>query len=406
MKELEDRGGFLEGESPLDAGESPAGEEIRESGDRVMVLPVNEDSRKITQTLSNETSLKILELLGKKSMSATDIAEELKIPLTTVKYNLDSLVDSDLIKVKQIKWSRKGRQVKIYEAMEKLIVLVPSRNPVDKISIISLLQQYIGVIGAAFFAAAGIEYLSAYLKARKVFQATAPLRSGIMEGGNIPAPAAAVANDTSGGEGGESAEPGLMDVGIESFSEEKEASRNEAPEKAPESAPKEEAETFAAESPEEEPVDEELVEESLKEEFASEEAPVKEAVPEETMEDAPVEEAVTEETVEVESVEEAPAEGTVPEDMVEEVPVEETAEGMDIPETDGMDGMDGMEGLDGMDGMDGLPPVPPEGIIHLGGVHGLYDTLSAHPGVWFLFGCLFVVCLMIVREVYYKKKTK
>ncbi len=376
MKELEDRDGFPETEERLDGPGFPDGEGARENGDRVMVLPVNEDSRKITQTLSNETSLKVLELLGKKSLSATDISEELKIPLTTVKYNLDSLVDSDLIKVKQIKWSRKGRQVKIYEAMEKLIILVPSRNPVDKISIISLLQQYMGVIVAAFFAAAGIEYLSAYLKARKVFQATAPLRSGIMEEGSVPAPAALVANDTSEGEAGE---PGLMDVGVESFSEEEAALQNEAPEL----AQKESAETFAGESPEEETIDEEFVEESLKEEFASEEAPVEEA-----------------------PVEEAPVEEAAPEDIMEETPVEEAAGDVDVPVTEGVEDLDGMEGLEGLDGMESLPPVPPEGITHLGGVHGLYDTLSAHPGVWFFSGCLFVVCLMIIREVYYKKKTK
>ncbi len=383
MKELEDRDGFPEAKEHLDGPGSPDGADIRISGDRVMVLPVNEDSRKITQTLSNETSLKVLELLGNKSLSATDIAEELKIPLTTVKYNLDSLVDSDLIKVKQIKWSRKGRQVKIYEAMEKLIILVPSRNPVDKISIISLLQQYMGVIAAAFFAAAGIEYLSAYLKARKVFQATAPLRMGVMEDSNVPVPAAVIANDTSGGEAGE---PGLMDVGIESFAEEEAAPQNEAQSEAPDLAPKEASEVFADESPEEEPVEDEVMEE--------------EPVEDEVME----EELVEDEVMEEELVEEnAPVEESVDEGVMEEAPVEEAAEGMDVSDTDGMDGV---EGLDGMDEMGDLPPVPPEGITHLGGIHGLYDTLSLHPGAWFFFGCLFVVCLMIVREVYYKKKTK
>jgi DNA-binding transcriptional ArsR family regulator len=117
MSGLEDRDGLSETSEP------PQGPEREGQGDRVLVLPVNGDSRKITQILSNETSLKILEVLGKKSMSATNIAEELNLPLTTVKYNLDSLAESDLIKVKQIKWSQKGRQVKIYESVEKLIVL-------------------------------------------------------------------------------------------------------------------------------------------------------------------------------------------------------------------------------------------------------------------------------------------
>jgi len=189
MNGLEDRDGLSEtGESPQEPG-------LGEPDNRVLVLPVNGDSRKLTQVLSNETSLKILEILGKKSMSATNIAEELNLPLTTVKYNLDSLVESDLIKVKQIKWSKKGRQVKIYESVEKLIVLVPSRNSMDKLSIISLLQKYMGVIGAAFFAAAGIEYLSVYLRAKSIVDATAPLRMGITGPANEAYPEAMVMED-------------------------------------------------------------------------------------------------------------------------------------------------------------------------------------------------------------------
>lgn len=154
----------------------PQAPDRMEQDSRVLVLPVNGESRKITQIISNGTSLKILELLGEKGMSATDIAEKLNLPLTTVKYNLDSLVESDLIKVKQIKWSQKGRQVKIYESLEKLIVLVPSKSSIDRLSIINILQKCIGVIGAAFFAAAGIEYFSAYVQGKRIFDATAPIR--------------------------------------------------------------------------------------------------------------------------------------------------------------------------------------------------------------------------------------
>ncbi|WP_269850020.1 ArsR/SmtB family transcription factor [Methanosarcina horonobensis] len=191
--------GFEDQDGLSETGEPPQGPGLGEQDNRVLVLPVNGDSRKITQILSNETSLKILELLGKKSMSATNIAEELNLPLTTVKYNLDSLVESDLIKVKQIKWSQKGRQVKIYESVEKLIVLVPSRNPIDKLSIISLLQKYIGVIGAAVFAAAGIEYLSAYLRAKSIIDATAPLRMGVTGPANETYPAATIMENVEDG---------------------------------------------------------------------------------------------------------------------------------------------------------------------------------------------------------------
>ena len=316
MDGLEDRDGLSE------TGEPPQGPGPGEPDNRVLVLPVNGDSRKLTQVLSNETSLKILEILGKKSMSATNIAEELNIPLTTVKYNLDSLVESDLIKVKQIKWSKKGRQVKIYESVEKLIVLVPSRNSMDKLSIISLLQKYMGVIGAAFFAAAGIEYLSVYLRAKSIVDATAPLRMGITGQANEAYPEAMV----------------MEDVENESLSPKAEGSES----------------TFDRAMPEEEVMN------ASSETFADQQA----------------------------------MDGSGAENLssgVEVIPEEAVAE---------------VSALETLDSTPELPSVPPEGLTHIGGIHGLYDTLSLHPGVWFLFGCIFVIFLVILREVYYKKKTK
>ncbi|AKB26889.1 putative transcriptional regulators [Methanosarcina siciliae T4/M] len=330
MKGLEDRDGLSE------IGAPPQGPGSEEQDNRVLVLPVNGDSRKITQVLSNETSLKILELLGKKSMSATNIAEELKLPLTTVKYNLDSLAESDLIKVKQIKWSQKGRQVKIYESAEKLIVLVPSRSTMDKLSIINLLQKYIGVIGAAVFAAAGIEYLSAYLRAKKIIDATAPLRRGITGPVNETYPEATI----------------METVETENLSPESDSYNSD----------------FDKVVPEEEVMDEEVVVEG-----AMDETP-------ETFAGQQVEDGGGAENL-------SSGAGTGGETFQGEAATEVSAS-----ET--------------LDSTSDLPSVPSEGLTPLGGLHGLYDTLSLHPGVWFLFGCIFVIFLIIVREVYYKKKTK
>ncbi len=132
----------------------------QDSSENVVVLPLNEDSKKITQTLSNEKSLKILDLLSEEPMSATDISKKLGLSITTIKYNIDSLLEADLIKVHRIKWSAKGREVKLYEPVQKLIIVAPGNMNVSRASIISMLQQYIGVIGAAFLGAAGLQYLS------------------------------------------------------------------------------------------------------------------------------------------------------------------------------------------------------------------------------------------------------
>jgi DNA-binding transcriptional ArsR family regulator len=312
MSGLEDRDGLSETSEP------PKGPEREEQGDRVLVLPVNGDSRKITQILSNETSLKILEVLGKKGMSATNIAEELNLPLTTVKYNLDSLAESDLIKVKQIKWSQKGRQVKIYESVEKLIVLVPSKNSldklstIDKLSIISILQKYIGVIGAAFFAAAGIEYFSAYMQAKRIFDATAPLRMGIPESTNQSFPEAIIM-------GANESDNISMKV--------------------------------ASSQPVSENGDMNVSSEAL------------------------------------------------------ETGTGNLSSGLGAGPTQGAAEVHAPT-PNVTDSVNNLTSIPPEGLVHAGGAHGLYDFLSLHPGVWFLFGCIFIVFLMIVREVYYKKKAR
>ncbi len=93
--------------------------------EKLLIMQLSEDSKKIARLLSNETSIRILKPLDKRSMSAGDLADELEMHLNTLKYNLDSLLESGLITVRQVKWSRKGREIKVYEAVEKVITLLP-----------------------------------------------------------------------------------------------------------------------------------------------------------------------------------------------------------------------------------------------------------------------------------------
>ncbi len=96
--------------------------------EKLLIMQLSEDSKKIARLLSNETSIRILKLLDKRSMSAGDLADELEMRLNTLKYNLDSLLEAGLIRVRQVKWSRKGREIKVYEAVEKVIILLPGEN--------------------------------------------------------------------------------------------------------------------------------------------------------------------------------------------------------------------------------------------------------------------------------------
>ncbi|MEA1907992.1 MAG: winged helix-turn-helix domain-containing protein [Euryarchaeota archaeon] len=118
--------------------------------EKVLILPLGEESKKVTKVLSNDSARQMLELLVDKPMSASDVSEKLEVPLTTVKYNLDALIEAGLIKVKETKWSVKGRKVKIYAPIRKLIVVVPDKT--DRDSVTDILQKYLVVL----FGAAGL----------------------------------------------------------------------------------------------------------------------------------------------------------------------------------------------------------------------------------------------------------
>ena len=76
-----------------------------EDDDKLLVLPLSGETKKVTQVISNDTARDILENLAVESMSASKLASNMDIPLTTAQYNLDRLIDVGLIKVENIKYS-------------------------------------------------------------------------------------------------------------------------------------------------------------------------------------------------------------------------------------------------------------------------------------------------------------
>jgi len=106
------------------------------------ILFLSADSRKLIQALSNANSIKILQLLETKDMSAGELAEKLGLGLNTLKSNLDSLLEVDLIRVSEIKWSQRGRKIKVYGPVEKMIVLVPGCRSDCKAAILGMFLQY------------------------------------------------------------------------------------------------------------------------------------------------------------------------------------------------------------------------------------------------------------------------
>lgn len=132
--------------------------DARPGEEKLLILPLGEESKKIAQIISNDTARQIIELLADAPLSASDIAEHLSAPITTIVYNLEKLESVGLIRVEKIKYSEKGREVKIYAPVRKLIVVVPERT--DRNSVTDLLRKYLGVILAAVLASSLIEFFT------------------------------------------------------------------------------------------------------------------------------------------------------------------------------------------------------------------------------------------------------
>jgi len=86
------------------------------------------ESKELAKVISNKTSRKILDLLSKKDATETQIAKDLKLPLSTVHYNLQHLLKANLVKVDEFHYSEKGKEVNHYSLANKLIIIAPKKT--------------------------------------------------------------------------------------------------------------------------------------------------------------------------------------------------------------------------------------------------------------------------------------
>jgi DNA-binding transcriptional ArsR family regulator len=110
-----------------------------------------EKAKKLAQVISNETCTKLLNHLAQKHESTeTDIANDLKLPLSTVHYNLKQLVEAKLVVADEYHYSEKGREVLHYKLANRYIIIAPAE---EKESFLSKLKGFLPVtlitLGAA-----------------------------------------------------------------------------------------------------------------------------------------------------------------------------------------------------------------------------------------------------------------
>lgn len=133
-------------------------------------------AKKLAQVINNDTCRKILNFLAKKDATETELAEKLKIPISTVHYNLQNLLETGLVKAEEFHYSKKGKEVNHYSLTNKFIIIAPKSTEGIKVKIKRVLPIVL-IVGAA---TALVQFLSKYLY--QPFYAPTPLaREAVLE---------------------------------------------------------------------------------------------------------------------------------------------------------------------------------------------------------------------------------
>ncbi len=146
----------------------------------------DEKSKKLGEVISNPTCKKIIDLLSEKKLSETDIANELKIPVNTVEYNLKKLLEAGIIeKAKDHFWSVKGKKIPIYQIANKLIVISPKKSFSSKLKNIFPVVIISGILTSV---------IAWYYKSKEIAQ---PVIEKTFESGNALVKSIAPAADSA-----------------------------------------------------------------------------------------------------------------------------------------------------------------------------------------------------------------
>jgi DNA-binding transcriptional ArsR family regulator len=138
-----------------------------------MLVSLKEDkAKKLAQVMSNPSCIKILEYLAGKDATETQVAKDLKIPLSTVHYNLQQLVDAKLVIVDEFHYSEKGREVNHYKLANKYIIIAPQE---DNPNFLQHLKKYIPVTLITLGLAAVLKTMQLFTGTSAVTTLQAPL---------------------------------------------------------------------------------------------------------------------------------------------------------------------------------------------------------------------------------------
>lgn len=94
----------------------------------VLVLePGDERAKKIGKAMASETASDLLSALSEDELTLSELSERLGQPITTLKYQIENLLDAGLVDIVRTRYSEKGRVVKVYGVRQQVVIMSPGK---------------------------------------------------------------------------------------------------------------------------------------------------------------------------------------------------------------------------------------------------------------------------------------
>ncbi|NQU98865.1 helix-turn-helix transcriptional regulator [Candidatus Woesearchaeota archaeon] len=135
-----------------------------------LLVSLNEDKAKeLAQVITNDTCRMILDYLADNEATESEVSKELKLPISTVHYNLQQLIKGGLVVAEEFHYSEKGKEVNHYKIANKYIIIAPKTTwglkeklrkvlPISAVVVVGAFavefaRRFLGTSGASFKAA-------------------------------------------------------------------------------------------------------------------------------------------------------------------------------------------------------------------------------------------------------------
>lgn len=120
----------------------------------VVVQPGDKRAQKIARAMASQTANAVIQTFSAGPLTSSEIARAMKIPITTASYHIENLLDAGLIEVTEIRWSEKGREVKVYGLADQVLIIAPPKSDLE-----SVLKKYATLFGVVVLASLGLWWI-------------------------------------------------------------------------------------------------------------------------------------------------------------------------------------------------------------------------------------------------------